>query len=57
MRGEGRQFHDLLADRAPTTADLPIPATTPTRKQPPSGWYWVAGILAGAGRRTGLWYR
>ena len=29
MRGEERKSYDLLADRALTTADLPIPATDP----------------------------
>jgi hypothetical protein len=38
--------------RPPPT--YPSAPPTPTRKQPPSGWYWVAGILAVLGLTAAL---
>ena len=51
---KGGESNDLLADRAPTAADPPTPPPTPIRTQPPSGWYWVAGILAVLGLTAAL---
>jgi hypothetical protein len=50
---KGGVSNDLLADRAPTAADPP-PPPTPIHKQPSSGWYWVAGILAVLGLTAAL---
>jgi len=51
---KGGVSNDLLADRTPTAADLPTPPPTQIHKQPSSGWYWVAGILAVLGLTAAL---